>query len=97
MVGPRNMLYFLLIFLCSYWTNPDKIDSVEHLSQIEHSLRESLNQIRAHKVVSRYKSFYNANIVLNIISSPISSLLCKRFCYLAGKITKTAARDIRMQ
>ncbi|KAM6571064.1 agamous-like MADS-box protein AGL30 isoform X1 [Cannabis sativa] len=33
----------------SYWTNPDKIDSVEHLGQMENSLRESLNQIRSHK------------------------------------------------
>ncbi|KAJ4711363.1 putative Mads box protein [Melia azedarach] len=33
----------------SYWTNPDKINSVEHLGQMENSLREYLNQIRVHK------------------------------------------------
>ncbi|XP_041010755.1 agamous-like MADS-box protein AGL30 isoform X3 [Juglans microcarpa x Juglans regia] len=33
----------------SYWTNPDKIDSIEHLGQMENSLRESLNQIQTHK------------------------------------------------
>ncbi|KAM7252111.1 hypothetical protein ACFE04_023994 [Oxalis oulophora] len=33
----------------SYWTNPDKIDNVEDLGQMENSLRESLNNIRAHK------------------------------------------------
>ncbi|XP_020533760.1 agamous-like MADS-box protein AGL30 isoform X2 [Jatropha curcas] len=33
----------------SYWSNPDKINSIEHLGQLENSLRESLNQIRAHK------------------------------------------------
>ncbi|XP_018845248.2 agamous-like MADS-box protein AGL30 isoform X2 [Juglans regia] len=33
----------------SYWTNLDKINSVEHLGQMEDSLRESLNQIRTHK------------------------------------------------
>nr|POF21245.1 agamous-like mads-box protein agl30 [Quercus suber] len=33
----------------SYWTTPDKINSVEHLGQMEDSLRESLNQIRTHK------------------------------------------------
>ncbi|XP_034906721.1 agamous-like MADS-box protein AGL30 isoform X1 [Populus alba] len=33
----------------SYWTNPDKINSIEHLGQLENSLRESLNQIRSHK------------------------------------------------
>ena len=35
---------------CSYWTNPDKINSIEHLGQLENSLRESLNQIRSCKV-----------------------------------------------
>ncbi|KAI9387412.1 hypothetical protein POPTR_010G167300v4 [Populus trichocarpa] len=33
----------------SYWTNPDKINSIEHLGQLENSLRESLNQIRSCK------------------------------------------------
>ncbi|XP_022151253.1 agamous-like MADS-box protein AGL30 isoform X2 [Momordica charantia] len=33
----------------SYWANPDKINNVDHLTQLEDSLRESLNQIRAHK------------------------------------------------
>ncbi|KAL2935209.1 Agamous-like MADS-box protein AGL65 [Bienertia sinuspersici] len=33
----------------SCWSNPDKIDNVEHLRQMENSLRESLNQIRLHK------------------------------------------------
>lgn len=33
----------------SYWNNPDKIDNVEHLQQMEDSLRESLNQIRLQK------------------------------------------------
>lgn len=37
---------------CSCWTNPDKISSVEQLGQMESSLRESLNQIRTHKVSS---------------------------------------------
>ncbi|KAM7269154.1 hypothetical protein ACFE04_024651 [Oxalis oulophora] len=33
----------------SVWTNPEKIDNVEHLGQMENSLRESLNHIQAHK------------------------------------------------
>ncbi|XP_015576855.2 agamous-like MADS-box protein AGL30 isoform X1 [Ricinus communis] len=33
----------------SYWTCPDKINSIDHLGQLENSLRESLNQIQAHK------------------------------------------------
>ncbi|CAK9138121.1 unnamed protein product [Ilex paraguariensis] len=33
----------------SFWCNPDKVDNVEHLRQMEDSLRESLNQIRMHK------------------------------------------------
>ncbi|KAH9709598.1 Agamous-like MADS-box protein AGL30 [Citrus sinensis] len=32
-----------------YWTNPDKINSVEHLGQMENSLRDSLNHLRMHK------------------------------------------------
>ncbi|PON54133.1 MADS-box transcription factor [Parasponia andersonii] len=41
----------------SYWTNPDKIDSVEHLGQMENSLRESLNQIRSHKEILQKQQF----------------------------------------
>ncbi|KAK9277739.1 hypothetical protein L1049_007286 [Liquidambar formosana] len=33
----------------SYWTKPEKISSMEHLGQMEDSLRESLNQIQTHK------------------------------------------------
>lgn len=33
----------------SYWSNPDKIDNIEHLRQMEDSLRDSVNRIRAHK------------------------------------------------
>ncbi|XP_011087284.1 agamous-like MADS-box protein AGL65 [Sesamum indicum] len=34
----------------SWWTNPDKIEDIEHLNQMENSLRESLNRMRLHKV-----------------------------------------------
>lgn len=33
----------------SYWSNPDKIDNIEHLTQMEESLSQSLSQIRIHK------------------------------------------------
>ncbi|KAJ4842839.1 hypothetical protein Tsubulata_034332 [Turnera subulata] len=33
----------------SFWTDPDKINSIEHLRQLENSLKESLNRIQAHK------------------------------------------------
>uniref|UniRef100_A0AAU7LJL7 MADS90 n=1 Tax=Hippophae rhamnoides TaxID=193516 RepID=A0AAU7LJL7_9ROSA len=33
----------------SYWTNSEKINSVEHLEQMENSLRESLNEIQRQK------------------------------------------------
>ncbi|XVE54776.1 hypothetical protein DITRI_Ditri03aG0109200 [Diplodiscus trichospermus] len=33
----------------SYWSNPDKIDNVEHLRQMEDSLRESIERIQIHK------------------------------------------------
>lgn len=34
----------------SYWSNPGKVDSIERLSQMEDSLKESINQIRLQKV-----------------------------------------------
>ncbi|KAL3640570.1 hypothetical protein CASFOL_015538 [Castilleja foliolosa] len=33
----------------SWWTNPDKIEDIEHLNQMENSLTESLNITRMHK------------------------------------------------
>ncbi|XP_010425076.1 PREDICTED: agamous-like MADS-box protein AGL30 isoform X1 [Camelina sativa] len=33
----------------SYWTEPDKINNVEHLGQLEISIRQSIDQLRAHK------------------------------------------------
>ncbi|KAG8638909.1 agamous-like MADS-box protein AGL65 isoform X3 [Manihot esculenta] len=33
----------------SYWSNPGKVDSIERLSQMEDSLKESINQIRLQK------------------------------------------------
>ncbi|CAN8266679.1 unnamed protein product [Cochlearia groenlandica] len=34
----------------SYWTKPDKINNVELLGQLEISIKQSLDQLRAHKV-----------------------------------------------
>lgn len=34
----------------SYWNNLDKVDSIEHLNQMENSLKESINQIHLQKV-----------------------------------------------
>ncbi|XP_031406742.1 agamous-like MADS-box protein AGL65 [Punica granatum] len=33
----------------SYWSDPEKIDNIEHLRQMEDSLRESIGQLRRHK------------------------------------------------
>ncbi|XP_022137157.1 agamous-like MADS-box protein AGL65 isoform X2 [Momordica charantia] len=33
----------------SYWRNPDNINNIEHLQQMEDMIRESLNQTRLHK------------------------------------------------
>ncbi|XP_012080286.1 agamous-like MADS-box protein AGL65 isoform X2 [Jatropha curcas] len=33
----------------SYWSNPDMVDSIQHLGQMEDSLKESINRIRLHK------------------------------------------------
>lgn len=46
----KSITFLLVIVLDSCWSNPDKIDNVEHLQQMENSLKESLNQIRLHKV-----------------------------------------------
>jgi len=47
-----SVLFFILVsvMFCSYWTEPDKINNVEHLGQLEISIRQSLDQLRAHKV-----------------------------------------------
>jgi len=36
--------------LFSYWNNIDKIDNLEHLRQMEESLRESINRVGLQKV-----------------------------------------------
>ncbi|BBH03963.1 light-harvesting chlorophyll-protein complex I subunit A4 [Prunus dulcis] len=33
----------------SFWCNPDKVDNLEHLSQMEDMLKESINRTRLHK------------------------------------------------
>ncbi|KAK9669220.1 hypothetical protein RND81_13G116600 [Saponaria officinalis] len=46
----------------SCWSNPDKIDNVEPLQQMEDSLTESLNQIRLHKEnVSKHQYMSSLN------------------------------------
>lgn len=44
------MLILHLFSFISYWTNPEKINSVEHLEQMGESLWELLNEIRRQKV-----------------------------------------------
>lgn len=43
-------LIYVIAMCFSYWSDPDKIDNIEHLRQMEESLSESLSQIRIHKV-----------------------------------------------
>ncbi|WVZ50038.1 hypothetical protein U9M48_001337 [Paspalum notatum var. saurae] len=33
----------------SYWSDPDKVDNIDHIRAMEQSLKESLNRIRIHK------------------------------------------------
>ncbi|XP_047316795.1 agamous-like MADS-box protein AGL65 [Impatiens glandulifera] len=42
----------------SCWSSPEKVDNVEHLMQMEDSLKESLNRIRIHRVSS-----YSYNLI----------------------------------
>lgn len=52
-IHPWSVVLLLIVYFiefCRYWTNPDKINSVEHLGQMENSLRDSLNHLRMHKV-----------------------------------------------
>lgn len=58
----------------SYWSNPDKIDNIEHLRQMEDSLRESIERVRIHKVCC---------FVLVIMTS----MHC--FCTLSFKVNDT--------
>lgn len=50
MKWPEQVICYSVLCCFSYWNNPDKIGNIEHLSQMEDSLRESLNRIRMQKV-----------------------------------------------
>lgn len=47
------MLFYLPNY-CSYWSNPNKIDNIGHLNQMENSLRESIKGILLKKVSFRF-------------------------------------------
>jgi hypothetical protein len=34
----------------SYWSDPEKVDNIDHIRAMEQSLKESLNRIGIHKV-----------------------------------------------
>ncbi|XP_017217155.2 agamous-like MADS-box protein AGL30 [Daucus carota subsp. sativus] len=55
-----------------YWSDPDKIDNIEHLRQMEESLSESLSQIRIHK----YQNGMHSSLMIGAMqeSQPISWL-----------------------
>ena len=53
-------LIFKIVFRCfSCWSNAHKIDNIEHLRQLEDSLRESLNQIQMEKVKNYNLKLFN--------------------------------------
>lgn len=41
---------YLWFYDISYWTEVEKVDSIDDLQQLENSIRQSLYQIRVHKV-----------------------------------------------
>ncbi|XP_033130242.1 agamous-like MADS-box protein AGL30 isoform X2 [Brassica rapa] len=41
----------------SYWTEVEKVDSIDDLQQLENSIRQSLYQIRVHKVYNPYHKY----------------------------------------
>ena len=49
-----HFLSYNMVFQYSYWTEVEKIDSIDDLQQLENSVRQYLYEIRAHKV---YLSF----------------------------------------
>ncbi|XP_040368014.1 agamous-like MADS-box protein AGL30 [Rosa chinensis] len=54
----------------SCWTNPDMINNVDQLGQMEDSIRESRNQIKTHKYLDENKS-----LILKIVESQNSGKL----------------------
>ncbi|CAN7122925.1 unnamed protein product [Brassica rapa subsp. narinosa] len=45
-------LSYNMVFQYSYWTEVEKIDSIDDLQQLENSVRQYLYEIRAHKIHS---------------------------------------------
>lgn len=70
-----------IIWLCSYWTEFDKITNVEQLGQMENSLKESLNQIRTRKVyiALSYKLFFLQTIIFKLSLSSYGSKIIVNF------------------
>ncbi|KAK8618149.1 hypothetical protein V6N13_116019 [Hibiscus sabdariffa] len=55
----------------SYWSNPDKIDNVEHLRQMEDSLRESIERVRMHKENFGKQEYFQNSIPLSVMISGV--------------------------
>lgn len=80
-----------LFLLCSCWRNPDKINNVDHLSQMEDSMRETLNQVRLHKV-----SIYSFLLWLKCWKTKVSKRVfsSSRFWYAASHLMSKTAKWI---
>ena len=66
----------LFFYFCIYWTDPEKINSIEHLVQIEDSLRESLDQVQTHKVWFPFLWFMASYKVCVIVDMWCSLMHC---------------------
>ncbi|KAL4325751.1 hypothetical protein GQ457_11G025540 [Hibiscus cannabinus] len=55
----------------SYWSNPDKIDNVEHLRQMEDSVRESIERVRMHKENFGKQEYFQNSIPLSVMISGV--------------------------
>lgn len=77
-----NCILSLSYYIYSYWSNPEKIDNIEHLRQMEDSLRDSIGRLRQHKVCQIWK----LSCFLKISSVNVSLWTCSGSLYCASKL-----------
>lgn len=81
--GSGIVVLSLSCYIYSYWSNPEKIDNIELLRQMEDSLRDSIGRLRQHKVCRIWKLSY----ILKISSVNVSLLMCSGSLYCVSKLS----------
>ena len=59
-VSVRSVTLWYSVFF-SYWSDPEKIENIDHIRAMEQSLKESLNRIGIHKVEISLYIFINSD------------------------------------